>query len=342
MAEVIINPNDIEKIIKNYNSTDNKFVFRSYLGSEKKKICKFYMNSKECRLDIFIKNKSVNIIPVGTNIDEAKILLEYIMSKGFSKEVAVKQFSFDCSEEIIQKLKSYIDENWYGIIKYIEEGNMVRFEGYNRDEVIIHFYATKNKAMIQARPYETYSIIITFLTDFITLDLDKFIEFNNNFIGINKPSSAVRDEMKNKLEKSYNYLDEALLKSISGSISLINQECYCEDYTGLLAGVFKGLEGYLKKILKEKYNFRLTKRDTFSMFYRREGNPSIIDLKNDIEENKKQKLNELYSLYSNKRNVYLHATIDPSLTRIITNKKEAESLADQILTTIKDSYNIIF
>lgn len=342
MAEVIINPNDIESIIKNYNSENNKFVFKSYVGDEKKKICKFYMNSKECRLDIFIKKKSVNIIPIGANTDEAGILLEHIMSKGFSKEMSVKQFSFDCTKEIIQKLKDYINENWYGIIKYKEDNNVIRFEGYNRDEVVIHFYSTKNKAMIQARPYETYSIIITFLTDFITLDLDKFIEFNNSFIGINKPSSVVRDEMKNKLAESYHYLDEALLKSISGSISLINQECYCEDYTGLLAGVFKGLEGYLKKILNEHYNFKLTKRDTFSMFYREKGNPSVIDMKIDIDEKEKQKLDELYSLYTNKRNVYLHATINPSLTRIITNKKEAESLADQILSTIRDSYSTIF
>jgi hypothetical protein len=52
-------------------------------------------------------------------------------------------------------------------------------------------------------------------------------------------------------------------------------------------------------------------------------------------------LKRLYSIYSNKRNVYLHATIDPSQTPIIETLKEAICLSDEILKAISESYSII-
>jgi hypothetical protein len=55
----------------------------------------------------------------------------------------------------------------------------------------------------------------------------------------------------------------------------------------------------------------------------------------------KKELNKLYSMYANKRNVYLHSTINPSQTRIIETLKEAQDLSDQILQAINDSYLII-
>lgn len=38
----------------------------------------------------------------------------------------------------------------------------------------------------------------------------------------------------------------------------------------------------------------------------------------------------------------MHATIDSSLTAVITNIKDAQSLSNQILDTINKSYDVIF
>lgn len=78
------------------------------------------------------------------------------------------------------------------------------------------------------------------------------------------------------------------------------------------------------------------------MFYiDKETEKCLIDSNPDITEEKIE-LKKLYSLYSDKRNVYMHATIDSSLTAVITNIKDAQSLSNQILDTINKSYDIIF
>ena len=60
-----------------------------------------------------------------------------------------------------------------------------------------------------------------------------------------------------------------------------------------------------------------------------------------MSENEKEELNKLYSLYCDKRNVYMHSATDSKQTAIIPKLKDAKNLADEILETIKDSYKIL-
>ena len=57
MAEININKNDLEDIIKSYKRENDSFVFKSFTGSTDKKICTFIMNKKECKIQLFIKKK---------------------------------------------------------------------------------------------------------------------------------------------------------------------------------------------------------------------------------------------------------------------------------------------
>ena len=159
---------------------------------------------------------------------------------------------------------------------------------------------------------------------------------------MNTPFDSIRTEMKQKLVNSYNYLDLALLKSISGSISMLKSTSPCEDYTGHVAGMFKGLEGYLKKILDKKYNFKFSKDAKFSMFHKDSNNQSAVDKNANVPVDAKKELNKLYSIYKNKRNILLHTTIDPSQTKIIETLQEAKDLADEILDAIENSYTVFF
>lgn len=159
---------------------------------------------------------------------------------------------------------------------------------------------------------------------------------------MNTPASVIRAEMQNKLGSVYNYLDEALLKSISASLALLRQQNSYEDYTGHLTGDFKALEGYLKKLLVQKYSYKLTRSNTFGMFYvDKVTHNAQIDQNSAISKQCQIELKRLYSIYSNKRNVYLHATVDPSLAPIISTLTEAISLSDEILKAISESYSII-
>ena len=76
MAEININKNDLEDIIKSYKRENDSFVFKSFTGSTDKKICTFIMNKKECKIQLFIKKKgTINILPMGNNTLQIKDFL---------------------------------------------------------------------------------------------------------------------------------------------------------------------------------------------------------------------------------------------------------------------------
>lgn len=338
MAEIHINQDDLRFIIESYSKEDETFLLKSFVKLNNKITCKFFLSKADCTINLFLKKNSVKIMPIGKNIDISKRLIEYIESKGFSAKTQTNQFVFPCADTIIKRLVEYTDNECQGIIRLEQNGNTYKFIGYNGDTLTFNFYPQSNKAMIQGRPFHAYSIVVSFLSELPDFTLDQIIEINNGFVNMNTPISAIREIMEVKLGKAYDYLDEALLKSISGSLTLLRQTAKCEDYTGCVTGIFKALEGFLKKLLAQKYSYKLVKSNTFRMFYRQKGGPSQIDQDSKIPSDAKSHLNNLYSIYSNKRNVYLHSTINPSQTRIIPTLKEADDLASDILFAITDSY----
>ena len=342
MAEIYINKDDIKSIIESYKRENCTLVIKSFIDNDSKKICQCYIDGKECRIVFYMKKNSVRILPEGKNIDECNLLIKYIESKGLSTSIAAKQVTFPCTKSVVDSLVEYTKDECNGIISCLQNGNIYKFKGYNGDELTFTFYYQTNKAMIQGRPLHAYSIIVSYLSGLSDFSFDQIVEINNAFAEMNTPSASIRRDMQIKLENSYLFLDEALLKSISGSLALLKQTASSEDYTGCITGIFKALEGYLKKILSQKLLYRLEKNNTFSMFYREKGKPSNIDINIHIDDDAKKALNRLYNIYSSKRNVYLHSTVDPSQTRIIETIKEARELADEILQTIKESYQIIF
>ncbi|MDH8678872.1 type II toxin-antitoxin system RnlA family toxin [Fusibacter bizertensis] len=334
MAKIHINPNDIEKIIREYSCMDSTFLLKSYLGNQKKYVCKFNLKGKECALDIFVTEKYVNILPKGKNIGECNTLIKHIEQSGYSATVKPKQFTMFCSKDILDLLEKHIYEDLKGSVSISKSSNVYTISGYNGDTVMLHYYPTKNNILIQGRPHQAYSVIMSFFASLPEYKIEDIILMGSQGRINEVHSSDVRKQMKDKLGEAYDYLDEALLKSISGSISMINQINQSEDYTGCLTGAFKALEGYLKKILSTGFDYKLKKSNTFSMFHEVNGFCDI-DANSLIGLEQKNALKSLYKMYSNKRNVYLHSTIDPSYTRIIQEKKEAYDLLFEVLDLIR-------
>lgn len=347
--DIYINPDDIEKYVKEYEEFNKDYKFFSYTKNENgsEHLCTFYINGKECKLKFYIKKNAVKIQIIGKNAEEAHILLEYVASNGFSIEgTKPEQFCFPCSKEMIDELVLFLQTDFNNLITVdLKPNNRIRITGYNKDYLDLTFYPTSSKAMIQGRAFTVYNIVITFLSQFPLFTFENIIEINNIFLNSNLSVDIIRDEMKNKLgDDAYNYLDEALLKSISGSISSLKVMRISEDYTGCVAGIFKALEGYLKRILTKEYGYTLgtnTSAEKFAMFKKNNG-IYVIDTNQNISSDELTELHILYNLYKNKRNVYLHSSSIPSTTAIIETLDEAKDLAEDIVTAIKQSYSVIF
>lgn len=343
--EVYVNPNDIDMILELYKSQDKSFVIKSFPKKGDRRRCNFYINGKECLIDFFIKKDGkVRIQPVGKNIEHTNKLLEFFKTKTMNANVETKTCTINCKEIVVNNLVEYIKEDCSQLVNVIQNNNIIKFEGYNGDTVTCTFYKTKSKLMIQAKPLYTFSLILSYLSQFDTIKIDDIIEITNSMSGQNISREVIRNDMKKILVNSYSYLDEALKKSISGSLILLKRKEYSEDYTGYVTGEFKALEGYLKKILTQKYNYTFDRnKPNFLMFAKNNSqSKSAIDMDNRLSNDEKNALNSLYKIYKNKRNVYLHGKIDPSQTRVIENISEAQSLSDEILDSIERSYNIIF
>ncbi len=345
--EVYVNPNDIDMILELYKTQDKTFVIKSFPKNNVKRRCNFYIEGKECLIDFFIKkDKKVRIQPVGKNIEYANKVLDFFKTKTMNANVETKTCTINCKEIIVNRLVEYIKEDCSQLVNIVKNNNIIKFEGYNGDTVTCTFYKTTSKLMIQAKPLYTFSLIISYLSQFDEIEFDEIIEVTNKLSGQSISKEVIRNDMKKILVKSYVYLDEALKKSISGSLILLKRKEYSEDYTGYITGEFKALEGYLKKILTQKYNYTFDRnKPNFSMFAKNPNNPqnkSEIEMDNKISNAEKDALKSLYNIYKNKRNIYLHSRIDPSQTRVIENLSEAQRLSDEILDSIEKSYNIIF
>lgn len=346
--EIYINPDDIETYIKDYSKKNVDFVFSNYIKVKDKEefICNFFISGKQCKVKFYIKVKkmSVKMMPIGKNAEDSNKLINYLAELGYPiNGVQPKQTVFSCDKETIKELISCIEDEFSSEIqiKYYCN-NRLRFIGYNKDHIDMTFYSQTNKVMIQGRPFKTYGIILTLLSQLSTVSLDNIIEIGNMFATTKISTSDVRKIIRFGLSNSYTFLDEALIKSLSGSITSLQTIKESEDYTCCVTGAFKTLEGYLTKVLVNKYSYKIDKKNKFSMFYKDKGNLSKIESDKSINKDEKEYLIKLNKIYSNKRNIFLHATIDPSQTRIIETWQEAKEIVDEIIENIEKSYNVFY
>ena len=307
--DVYINPDDIETYIKDYSKKNIDFVFSNYIKVQCKEeyICNFFISGKQCKVKFYVKVKkmSVKMMPIGKNAEESNKLIKYLAQLGYPIDsVQPKQTVFSCNKETIEELIKCVEDEFPSEIqiKYYSN-NRIRFIGYNKDYIDITFYPQTNKLMIQGRPFKTFGIIMTLLSQLSSVSLDNIVEINNMFTTTKISTADIRETIKSNLSNSYTFLDEALIKSLSGSITSLQTIKESEDYTCCVTGAFKTLEGYLTKVLVNKYSYKIDKKNKFSMFYKDKGNLSKIENDKLISNDEKESLIKLNKIYSNKRNV---------------------------------------
>ena len=276
-------------------------------------------------------------MPMNKSIFEEKILIDYIGGKGFLASIPSHTVTLKTTRDTLDGLLEHINRDYEGKISYYVDRNIYRFIGYNKDYLTLTFHEN-GTMMIQGRPYYVFNVILVFLSTVSDISIEELYEISSKMVGDNTPFGVVRDLMSLKLGESITYLDEPLLKTISGALSQQHQSEISEEYVGCVAGVFIALEGYLYKLLTQKYNYKLEKHKKFLMF--RQDNHDVYEIEKNIaiRLEDQQILIKLYNLYKKYRHVYLHSTVDPIYKRIIESKREAIEISDLILNEIRESY----
>lgn len=340
MAKILINKDTVEYILESFFNENMNCIKKELRISDNKIICKYIVNRKECQVDIHLLKDGINPVSVSKNREEASILIKYLELKGtkddkLSQQLVIKSIS------VLKDILEYINADFEGKISVEHIDNRYILTSFYNDKLTI----TENKRniVLQGKPYYTFNIVYTFLASIDIISFDEYIELGQQFSEETYEPNIIRDQIKQALPCAYKYMEEAQIKSISGSFSFINKNIKSEDYSSPLTGVFKALEGYIKKLLTQEFGFKLKKIGTLSPFKKdKKTKQTEIDKRSDIEEKDKQALYQLYEMYNDKRNVYTHSTVDPSQMRIIQDYKEAEDLRTEVLNVIEETYKIIF
>lgn len=341
MSKILINKECVNLLLDKFFSINTNVVKKEIKNSTQKIICKFYIERKECQVDIHYCSDGINVISVGKNKDLAVILIRFFEEQGIKDDKISKQIVIN-DTSIWKDIVEYIKMDFAGRIECLEHDNIIVFKGFNNDKLTM----TKNckNIVLQGKPYYVFNIILTFIAELDVVSFDNYVSICQQYNENAYSSNIIRESIKGILINSYQYMEEAQLKSISGSYSFINKNIVSEDYSAPLTGVFKALEGFIKKLLTQQFGFKLKKQNATMSPFRRDKKTKMteIDLRTDISSDDKKALYLLYDVYCDKRNVYSHSTVDPSQMKIIENYKEAEELRTEILETIEKSYNIIF
>lgn len=338
MTRILLDKNNLEVLVRKFFNEHKDYILKQYTKDEKKHIVVFYSNGVECRVDLYISNKGIKPV-LGKNKEFALHFVEFIESCGIKDESISHQVSLPYID-ILPTLIKEMTTKYQGTLEITQEGNRYTIKGYNTDQIFITSY--DDKFLIQGKPYYAFQMVMGYLADNDLIEFDEFVNINQRFTSNSINSDIIREKMRSLLVNSYVYMEEAQLKSISSSFSFIDKKVYSDDYSSALTGVFKGLEGFIKKVLTQEFNCKLSEKQSFSILGKGNNGKSDFDRREDITEKVKKSISSLYLLYNDTRNVYLHSTVDPKQMRIIENVEEAAELRDKVLRAIENTFNDIF
>ena len=306
MAEILVNENDLENIIKSYSEKNKSFAYKNCAKDKSKWTFNFYLNGKECKIDAYFKKDCCKILPVGKNEIESNQLIAFIESVCPNANVKSVQYIFECNKTISEKMISYLDDEKLVIITKKSNGNSYEVKGHGGDIVYLNVY--ENKLMIQGKPLCVFGIIINYLSDYILIESSINQNYNSQ-VTHDIHRKLLFDKIKKILGDAFSYLDQPSIESLSSSFDLFEiykqQTNVFEDYSGFLTGAFKTLESYLKKILINKYGYRFNRGATFDMFKKDPANSYLcaIEMNTAISTIEQQHLLNLYIFLTSKPSI---------------------------------------
>ena len=341
MSEIIINKEEIDGIIHGYSKQDKTFIIKNIIPKVYETTYNFCLDHCDCSLKVYYKKRTVRLMPIGKNIEVTNKLIKYIESFGANSKIDTYQIVLNIDDDIKNNLYKYLEENFNNFINISKDNNVVKLNATNGEWATINEY--NNKIMIQSKPLIIFGIILTYISENTDLNMESVLQnLSKNNSGKYIP---VADEIKRRMSSIYSKIDTTLIKTLSSSLQMLrvfkSSNVILEDYTGCLVGAFKFLESHLKNILKKLgYEFKLKgKKRGFYMFDYDSNGQTILEIGDrDISEQKQKYVIELYKIFNNKRNVYLHGSFIPDQTAIISNISDAEDICDEIIEKVVSSY----
>ena len=270
-----------------------------------------------------------------------KLANSFPFKNGFTMSIAKEDFG--AFYELMKELDDVVVE---------EDGTDDQKKFFSRlknkrygDTITISYYHTE-KVLIQGKPLELFRKAIEIISQGNALE--KVFCADTKIRSIRVDGDDIVTDMKESLEEAYDFLGSAhkgILASAyimyRSNISVTNKDLIV-DYSVIFNPATRVLEGYMLKILVNN-NVLHENGETIGYYFVGEdsSNPYelypkyVSDIDNDVIVSE---LNKLYKLYIKVRHQYCHASENDFTTAIISDRRNADSIFEEIITSINSSY----
>ena len=161
----------------------------------------------------------------------------------------------------MKNLQKYISTNAFINIELQSSENKHILESSNGDLLHLAIYPN-GTVLVQSKPFYVYNILMDYLSENEIVTNHDITNWSTQILGVNVTNSEIYTiELKTKLGSAYEYLAPPIQKTLNSSYILCKTGIIIEDYSVLLAGIFRALEAFLKKVLTEEYGYKLNKNN---------------------------------------------------------------------------------
>lgn len=313
-------------------------------GSTKR--CDITANGKKALLNFYFrKNGTTTIQPVGTNTDISEELAAALAEnyaykaekENCNESYSLKAVPNECTRKLIEYLKSLegvqMEEKEY---ETIPPHKQISFTSNLGDRLVVQIYEN-GTLMLQGKPAYLYSEAISLLSCCESVSVEDIVKTVNTFYDIDVKVEDIRNEVQVLIPNAYSNLDNMLIKILSPSIALRKINIELEDYSCYAFPALRALEAYLKYLFSLK---SIMIGNTFAGIF--SGIKLTDAMAEKISDHVFQKeVENIYSYFRGNRHVLFHAEQIVISTTILTDRKEAEDIVDNVIKLIETSYKAI-
>lgn len=250
-------------------------------------------------------------------------------------------------EKDFQFIEEFITEEISGSsFKILDDNDQkIRISATGRayDKATIVYYKTTKTALLQGKPLPIFQEIKLFFYELIPDD--DIIENENNVFDISITRDDVNNQLKEYIPTAINFLDGKIIKIMTPALALNAINIDLDDYSCFSFPALRGLEGYIKQLLKKSYK-EYKNNNKIGALFGIQNVQHFFPLQNFVKNEIKcihtvEAIEVSYNLYYSKRHPYFHINKHIGSTPIIESKEDAQAINVEILTTIESTYKKI-
>ncbi len=312
--------------------------------------CTFANDNGNCLLILFLKKNGTTTIQctAGPNQELSTKFAEQIVKNCKISDNKSASCTFkNIQENDFHFIEEFITEAIVGSSLEILENNNNKIRivatGRANDKATIVYYKTTKTALLQGKPLPIFQEIKLFFYELISEE--DIIENENTVFDIEITKNDVTAQLKSYMPSAINFLDGKILKIMTPALALNVINIELDDYSCFSFPALRGLEGYVKQLLRESYK-EYKNNNKIGTLFGHQNDQHLFPLqefvKNEINcINTIEAIETSYNLYYSRRHPYFHVDKRIDTTPIIENKKDAQAINVEILTTIESTYQKI-